>query len=455
MGRGLSTIVLIVILAGLGAYIYFVDANRPGGVPGPAGTIAESKEKVFTVEADKIEELRVTAEKETTLLRKVNGTWQMVEPTQTEADQTEVSGLSSSITGLEFGRIVEENAADLANYGLADPRVKVAFKGQDGATGEIHIGERTATDNDLYAVKAGEKRVFLIPSYHDTSFNKKPFDLRDKRVVLVKRDEVNSLEISGDAVLQVARTGSEWRLNQPVQARADYSAIEGLITRVATANMTKLVEQAPAGGLAGDVLSKYGLDKPVLTVTVGAGSTKAALAIGKEENGAAYARDLSRPMVFTIDPTIVTDLKKSADEYRNKNVFEFRSFTLARLRISRGSNTYEFHKAAATGDTAGDKWQRTINGGAAAEVETAKVEDLLSKLSNLRIESFVPNAPAQFELTVSASYDDDGKFERVRFGKAGADVIAAREGEPGGGRIDAANYEEAIKALDAVVTPAT
>jgi hypothetical protein len=455
MGRGISTIALVVILAGLGAYIYFVDSRRAGGVPGPAGTIVESKEKVFTIAADTIEEVRVTAEKETTLLRKVDSTWQVIEPTQAEADQTEVSGLTSNIAGLEFGRIVEENAADLANYGLADPRLRVAFKAQDGAAGEIHIGERTATESDVFAVKAGEKRVFLLPSYHENSFNKKPFDLRDKRILLVKRDDVDSLQISGDAVLQVARTGTEWRLNQPVQARADYSAIEGLVTRVTTANMTKMVEQAPAdGALAADVLAKYGLDKPALTVTVGAGATKPALAIGKEADGVVYARDLSRPMVFAIDPTILTDLKKPADDYRNKNVFEFRSFTLARLRITRGSNTYEFQKMADTGANEADKWQRTIDGGAAAEVEAAKVEDLLSKLTNLRIESFVPAAASQPEITVSASYDD-GKFERVRFGKTGTDVIAAREGEPGGGRVDTANYEETVKALDAVVTPAS
>jgi hypothetical protein len=455
MGRGLSTIVLVLVLAGLGAYIYFVDANRPGGTPGPAGTIVESKEKVFTVEADKIQEVRITADKETSLLRKSNLTWQMVEPVQSNVDETEVTGLTNSLTGLEYGRIVEENAADLATYGLAEPRFTIAFKADGGAAGEIAIGEKTPTGTDVYAVKAGEKRVFLVPSYHETSFNKKPFDLRDKRVVIVKREDVNSLQLGGEATLQVSRTNSEWQLNQPVKARADYSAIEGLVTRVTTANMTKMVEQAPANGtLAPAVLAKYGLDKPAVTVTLGAGSGQATLALGKEEDGAVYARDLSRPMVFAVEPALLTDLKKSADEYRNKSPFDFRPFNLARLRITRGANTYEFQKVAAAEANQPDKWQRTINGGAAADVDAAKVEDLISKISNLRVESFVPKPAGQAELTVAASYDD-GKFERVRIGKTGADVIAAREGDPGGGRVDSANYEETIKALDAVVTPTT
>jgi hypothetical protein len=192
------------------------------------------------------------------------------------------------------------------------------------------------------------------------------------------------------------------------------------------------------------------LHKPPLTVTVAAGNTKATLAIGNEEEGALYARDVSRPMVFTVDPTLAADLKKPADEYRNKNVFEFRPFNLARLRITRGADTYEFQKVVGTGAGQGDKWQRTTNGGAAADVETTKMDDLLSKLTNLRIVSFAPNSTAKPELTVAASHDE-GKFERVRFGRAGADVFATRESEPGAGRLDAANYDETIKALDAVV----
>ena len=450
--RGLtSTILLIVVLAGLGAYIYFVDSKQPAGTLGPAGVISEVKTKVFTVEADKIEEIRITADKETSLVKKVNGTWQIVEPVQSEADQTEASGLATSIAGVEVNRVVEENAADLATYGLADPRVKVAFKGADGAAGELHIGERTATESDLYAVKAGEKRVFLVPSFQDSSFNKKPFDLRDKRILTVKRDDIDSLEISGETSLQLSRTGTEWNVRRPVEARGDYSAIEGVLTRIASANMTKIVEQAPAGGsIAPDVLTKYGLDKPALTVTVSAGSTKAALAIGKEDDGTLYARDLSRPIVFAVDPTLAADLKKPADEYRNKNVFEFRPFNLARLRITRGADTYEFQKVAGTLAAQGDKWQRTVNGGAAADVDTTKMDDLLSKLTNLRIVSFVPSSAAKPEVIVAASYNE-GKFERVRFGKAGADLFATREAEPGAGRLDAANYDDTIKALDAVV----
>ena len=53
--RGLtSTLILVAVLAGLGGYIYFVDSKRPA--PGPEGDAAKSK--VFSVDAEKIDELK-------------------------------------------------------------------------------------------------------------------------------------------------------------------------------------------------------------------------------------------------------------------------------------------------------------------------------------------------------------------------------------------------------------
>jgi hypothetical protein len=66
-----STFVLLAILLGLLGYIYFYEMKRPG----PAEQAAR-KAKVFTVEADKIEEVQVkTASGERTILKKTNGVW--------------------------------------------------------------------------------------------------------------------------------------------------------------------------------------------------------------------------------------------------------------------------------------------------------------------------------------------------------------------------------------------
>jgi hypothetical protein len=160
-------------------------------------------------------------------------------------------------------------------------------------------------------------------------------------------------------------------------------------------------------------------------------------------------------MVFTVDPTLVTDLKKGVDDYRDKDLFEFRSFSADRIRITRGAETFEFQKAKGAGENATDKWQR-VSGGTTTDVENAKMEDVLTKLSNLRAQSFSGTEAAtglqQPALIVGVSYDQ-GKFERVRVGRSGGEVFAAREGEPGAARLDVSAFDEAVRALDALVAP--
>jgi hypothetical protein len=442
--RGLtSTLILVVVLAALGGYIYFVDSTRPaGGV--------EEKDKVFIVEAEKIEEITVTAENDTTTLRKTDGTWKISAPVAADADANEVSGLTSAIAGLEVNRVVEENAANLADYGLAEPRIKVAFKGEGGAAGELHIGDKTPTSSDMYAVRPGEKRVFLVPAFQETSLAKTTFALRDKRILHFDRDKVDTIEISvpGSPLVQVARTGTDWVVKAPIQARGDYSAIEALLTRLATASMTELTDpNSPA---------TFGLESPTAVVTAGAGSTRTTLELGAEADGKLYARDRGRQLIFAVDPSLATDVKKTADDLRDKDLFEFRSFNAVRVRLTRGQDTYEFQKVAGK-DGGADKWQRVVDG-KAADVDLTKMEDLLTKLAALRAQSFNATTNAAglgtAALVAEASYDTD-KFERVRFIKGEKEVFGVRDGEAGVAVVDTSAFDETMKALDALVAPAS
>lgn len=437
--RGLtSTVLLVLVLAGLGAYIYFIDSERPA-----AGV--ETKDKVFDVDADQIEEITVTTDGETTVLRKSDGAWKITSPVAVDADDTAASGLATALAGLEVNRVVEGAPADLAEYGLADPHIRLAFKAANGAGGEVLLGDKNATQSDLFAMKPGENRVFLVQAWQETSLARKTFDLRDKRVLHFDRDKVDTVTLAapGAPGVTLSRSGNDWAVSEPIRARGDYSAIEGLLTRLASASMTRLVD--PNGP------ETFGLDPPRAVITVGSGSSRASLELGAATDGAVYARDPARQLIFTVDSTLADDATKPVDAYRDKDVFEFRPFDVLRLRISRDGKTFEFQKLAGAGENGTDKWQRVADG-ATTDVDATKMDDLLTRLSSLRAQSFNPTtnaagtAPAT---TVSVSYDGD-KFERVRIIDGERQAFAVRDGEPGVGVLDDTAYEDAIKALAAV-----
>ena len=427
-----SLLVLIVVAAGLGAYLYFVDTKRePGDAP-------EKKAKVFSVEADKIDELTIKSESgETTTLKKNGKDWQVVSPAENGAsavDQTEVSGITTNLATLEEQRVIEEKAGDLKEFGLAQPRIEVAFKA--GAAGQkLQIGSKTPTGGDVYAKIDGQPKVFLISSFLESTFNRKPFDLRDKSVLKVDADKVDSLEVTTkDGTLRFGKSNAEWHIVSPAESRADPVTIGSLVSRIGSLQMKSM---AP-----GTDLKTYGLDSPAATVRVGSGSSQATLLVGKTaEEGTVYAKDASRPGVFTIESSIVDEFKKGAAEYKQKDLFDSRAFNTVRIDITRGAETHTFEKA-------GDKWKQLAP--AAKDADNAKVEALLSAATGARATAFVDKAPAGTPDLVVAVKFDAGKTESVSFYKTGADAFAVRGGTSGAAKIDPPIIDDIVKALEAL-----
>lgn len=444
--RGLrSTIALLVVLIGLSAYIYFVTWKKP------ADDSSSKQDKVFaSVQGDKIDALVIkSAAGETTTLKKDSGSWQVVEPITARADDSTVSGITNALTSVNIVRVIDENPADLKDYGLTQPRIDVGFKAQgDKDYHHLLIGEKSPTGADLFARRDGEKRVFLIPAFQESTFSHSTFELRDKTLLKFDREKVDGIEVDGGGKsLKVAKDGGEWKLTRPLQVRADYGAVEGLIGRLQTVQMKSIV----ANDASAADLKKYGLDKPDATVNLSMGSARATLLVGgKAEDNTVYARDASKPAVMTMESALADELKKGADEYRRKDVFEFRGYNANRLEITRNGQTVVFEKVKGQGSNPVDKWRRVSP--SAGDVDKDKMDSLLSRLSNMRASSFVESAaktgldsPA---MTVSVKFDESKKEEHATFAKTGTDAYVSRPGEPGAAKIDTTDFNEAVKTLD-------
>src|SRR5205823_14884011 len=122
----------------------------------------------------------------------------------------------------------------------------------------------------------------------------------------------------------LSKSGALWKMTKPVAARADFSAVEGLLGRVETAQMKAITSDQPAPA----DLKKFGLDKPAVTVSLTMGSAHAAFLVGgKADEETVYAKDASKPTVVTVEKSMADDLKKVADDYRQHGVFEMRAFS--------------------------------------------------------------------------------------------------------------------------------
>jgi hypothetical protein len=451
MRRELSLLILLVVGIGLGAYIYFVERKRP-----PSDE-PEQKPKVFeNVQEADIEEIVVTSGGETTRLQKKGDTWQIVAPVTAPADRESARNLVTNFASLERNDVVDEKPASVKDFGLDAPRADVGFRTKNSKEmRHLHVGNRAPTGGDLYARVQGETRVILISGFMESVFVRSTFDLRDKSILVFDRDKTEALEIvAGTQRVKLTHAPSEWRIAEPLQVRADFGTAEGIVGRLSSAQMKKVVaHEAPDAAAA----RKFGFDTPALTVTITGGSAQATLKIGEQdEEGNYYAIDAARPLVFTVEPSLFDELKKSPSDFRRKDLFDYRPFNATRVELVRAGQTFVFEKVKNEDKNAAstEKWRQASP--APRDVDMQKMDSFLSGFSNIRIEAWSarPAAVQPAQITLSVKFDEGKKEERVLFARSGNTVNVSRSDEPGSATISATDYETAVRALEELLAPA-
>jgi hypothetical protein len=141
------------------------------------------------------------------------------------------------------------------------------------------------------------------------------------------------------------KKGTDWRFSKPWDAKADFGTVDGLVGKLFMAKMASI---EAADGTAD--LKKYGSTSPRPSSRWAPDPRRPRLALGaKKAEGNLYARDLSRPMVFTIDASLLDDLKKKPEDLRKKEVFEFRAFSATSVSLTVGGKSADVRQAEGAG----------------------------------------------------------------------------------------------------------
>ena len=444
--RGLrSTLLLFVVLVGLGAYIYFKEWHSPSLVE-----VSASRPRVLTVAPDAIEQITVRSENgDATTLTKGGDAWQIVSPVAANADATATIEMTRALANLEIRDVVDENPTNLEQYGLDPPRLEVVLKTSgDAMSRRLLIGDKTPAGENLYAKLASETRVLLIAASIDATFNKTTWSLRDRRVLPIDRVGVDSLEVTGPGgKVVLVRQDQEWHLTQPLRMRADLGVVSDLVARLTSAEMQSLLAPDAAQ------LSRCGLEKPIHVVTLGTGSSRATLQVGsKADASTTCARDVSRPLVFTIETSLVDQLKKPVGEYRRKDVFAFAPHDARRIEVTRNGETRMYERT----DTSRDERQawREVSPGT-REIQPERMDTALSGLSFLRAVTFVDTPRikgglASPDILILVRYGDAANEERVALARIDDVPYATRREWPDAATLDANAYARVLDALNAL-----
>jgi hypothetical protein len=231
---------------------------------------------------------------------------------------------------------------------------------------------------------------------------------RLSQVVGMDPEDVTRVEVKSGASgptapksVVLTKTGKEWRLEQPMAAKADSALADQMVKDLLDPNIDQVVADEIKDP------KQYGLDKPELVVTLtGKGGQQKVLQTGlKDVRGTSvYAREASTPTLFLLSSFTIDGLRtKKPEDLRDKTVVAVDPDKVTRLAIQRPDGTCVLERRGK------EDW--AITQPYAAPAEKTDVSFTLSQLKDLKVEKFVAEqasdlakyglSPAQITVTTT------------------------------------------------------
>ena len=444
-----TTVILLVIAAGVFAYLYFVERNRPG-----TEEAARQSQNVLNFSREKIDGVVIQNGDDKIEIRRHDDKWRLETPIKDQADASLVNNLLLDLENWQKDAAIsaKEMEADknkLADYGLASPKLRLKLLGPD-APPEIFFGKDAALEGKMYVRFGNSKETFLANQSVKKAIQKKPEDFRDRKLADLIMAQVVRVVLktqAGDMELQ--KKGDHWDLAKPLHTRADDQKVSDLIAQVTTARIQQFVADD-----RGD-LHPYGLAEPRGSLTLFAQDDKSAtrtdssrreqgqtLQIGgvpEKEKDEIYVRFSPRGFVYTLPKKIEEILNSKPNDLRDRHLIRIDTKILDHLTI----------EAPGKGKTVlarkDENW--TIASRNNAPANSSEVRRLIDTLQNEQVTKFVEDVASnlskygldkpQLVVTFSSFASEntaetkagEQPFASVAFGKVEGDAVYARVGD--------------------------
>ncbi len=378
-------LILLIVCALIAAYFYW-DTERI-----KEKEEQEEKEKeLISLTQDEIKEVTVVNKEGTFKAVKEDDRWKLVEPFNTDGDNTAWNGIVRNIADGKKQRVVNENPETFEPFGLAEPSQQVTVSGIGGATATtLLLGNKTPTSGKYYARIKDSSEVVTVWSSLYTSADKKLYDLRDKTILKLTNEDVQRIEIKHPGLkTTIERKGeSEWNITDPVLVRADESKIRDLINGVKNGEIKQFVDENP------DNLASYGLIEPVTSIVfwtseTGDQSSMAARGIllgASDENENVFAKHQGQNNVFAVDPEDFKNMPQDINSLRMTKITPLRSWDVKELKIASVAGTI-LEATKAPGD-----WYiyPDEEGGELKKADYSGFSDLVRKIVDLEIADYI------------------------------------------------------------------
>ncbi|HEX4135938.1 MAG TPA: DUF4340 domain-containing protein [Bryobacteraceae bacterium] len=432
---GLLTAVGVLIV--LGGLVWW--SNKHPAVDASAKTPAAPK--LISVDAKQIEGIKLAKTGSDPIeLARLAGSWTITKPMPMPADQDAVGMLTSTLSTLNADRLIDDHPASLTDFGLSNPPDEVDITLKGGKTTKLLIGSDTPAGTGTYAKLGDDPKVYTIPTFTKTSFDKTVDDLRDKRLLTFNSDKLTAVSVTakGQTFEFGKNAQGDWQITKPKPLRADGLQVDDLVRKLKDAKMDltatdsdarEAAAQFAAGEKVATVSTTDNTGTQTLEIHKGKGKGKDA---GDSKNAVSYfAKSSVVAGIYKVAGDLGDSLGKGVEDYRNKKLFDFGFNEVSKLEI----NGAAYQKS-------GDKWAA-----GATQYEAGAVQAAIDKLRDLSASKFSDKMGGTQALTVAVTSGDNHRNEKVTFNKDGAVYDAQRDGEPAVYVIEAKDFDDLQKAI--------
>jgi hypothetical protein len=381
-----TTIILLLIAALLGAYIFLIETKLP-----TTDELKEIRKKVFSVKANDITKIvinapnasqmtvgSITPTRVTIICTRKDSGWAMIAPLRTRADKSTLDNIANQIADLQKKDTIKE-VSNLATYGLLEPIITLTFHSRIGPAQTLKLGYLAPLNLGVYLSVEGRKEIYVVPEYFADTINKPVSDFRHKKVFDANIYEANNLEFiyPDKTIILEKNKDNQWLITSPVSEKADENKIRDLLSTMAGLCVDTFVADNETN------LSIYGLDKPLLKIAL----KSEILVLGREwQSDKFVAMKESRPdTIFTINKTSYQNLMLSLDDLRTKRFFEIDHPKITNIRIK-----YNQKEVVNLEKDKNNNWQFVYPVFSGSDIAPYDVQGFLDKLNNTNIEQFCP-----------------------------------------------------------------
>lgn len=248
------------------------------------------------------------------------GEWFLQKPVAALAQKTKVEALLNSLSGLRAKDFASERKTpdDLKKYGLDKPDTTINLA---LLPTKANLAFLVSKKNDkVYLTTSGSSLIVVAEDQLLTDLDKKPDDLRDKRLDPFNAWEADKLDLRRDGLrLAVAKdkTGS-WTFLSGEAGAADESKVESFVRLIGFQEAVELIDKPGP-------LQSYGLDKPQAEVrieTTGEGDRKqtVSLAFGSEDKTAkqVVVKNGRFDYLFRVGSAFLDEFPKAAKDWKKE-----------------------------------------------------------------------------------------------------------------------------------------